>query len=331
MVRMDILRVFPHILLLFLVLGPIFSSAVDLRPDYYRKTCPDFNKIVRETVTAKQVQQPTTAAGTLRLFFHDCFLEGCDASVLVATNSFNSAERDDDLNESLPGDAFDIVTRIKTALELSCPGVVSCADVLAQATRDLVTMVGGPFFEVKLGRKDGLVSRSNKVRGNLPMPNQTVDQIFGMFKKNGFTLREMVALSGAHTIGFSHCKEFSDRIFGSRADKEINPRFAAALKDLCKNYTADDTVAAFNDVMTPGKFDNMYFKNLRRGLGLLASDHVLFKDRRTRRFVKLYAANQTVFFDDFARAMEKLGQVGVKGDGEGEVRRRCDHFNDLNV
>ncbi|XP_013615400.1 PREDICTED: peroxidase 65-like, partial [Brassica oleracea var. oleracea] len=115
----------PFILLFFLFLvAPAVSSGVAiLRTDYYQKTCPDFNKIVRDAVIAKQGQQPTTAAGTLRLFFHDCFLEGCDASVLIVTNSFNKAERDDDLNDSLPGDAFDIVNRIKTALELSCPGV----------------------------------------------------------------------------------------------------------------------------------------------------------------------------------------------------------------
>uniref|UniRef100_M4DZZ3 Peroxidase n=1 Tax=Brassica campestris TaxID=3711 RepID=M4DZZ3_BRACM len=323
----------PFILLFFLFLvAPAVSSGVAiLRTDYYQKTCPDFNKIVRDAVIAKQGQQPTTAAGTLRLFFHDCFLEGCDASVLIATNSFNKAERDDDLNDSLPGDAFDIVNRIKTALELSCPGVVSCADILAQATRGLVTMVGGPYFDVKLGRKDGLESKAHKVRGNVPMPNQTVHDIHGMFKKNGFSLREMVALSGAHTIGFSHCKEFSDRLYGSKADPEINPRFATALKELCKNHTVDDTIAAFNDVMTPGKFDNMYFKNLKRGLGLLASDHLLIKNNSTKPFVDLYATDEKAFFEDFARAMEKMGTVGVKGDGEGEVRRRCDHFNNLNV
>ncbi|XP_006281584.2 peroxidase 65 [Capsella rubella] len=319
----------PFVLLFFIVV--VSADVAILRTDYYQKTCPDFNRIVREAVTAKQLQQPTTAAGTLRLFFHDCFLEGCDASVLIATNSFNKAERDDDLNDSLPGDAFDIVARIKTALELSCPGVVSCADILAQATRDLVTMVGGPYFDVKLGRKDGLESKAHKVRGNVPMANQTVHDIHGMFKKNGFSLREMVALSGAHTIGFSHCKEFADRLYGSRADKEINPRFAAALKDLCKNHTVDDTIAAFNDVMTPGKFDNMYFKNLKRGLGLLASDHILIKDNSTKPFVDLYATNETAFFEDFARAMEKLGTVGVKDDKQGEVRRRCDHFNNLDV
>lgn len=323
----------PFVLFFFLVVAaPAISAEVAfLRTDYYQKTCPDFSKIVREAVMAKQVQQPTTAAGTLRLFFHDCFLEGCDGSVLVATNSFNKAERDDDLNDSLPGDAFDIVNRIKTALELSCPGVVSCADILAQATRDLVTMVGGPYFNVKLGRKDGLESKAHKVRGNVPMANQTVRDIHGIFKKNGFSLREMVALSGAHTIGFSHCKEFSDRLFGNKADKEINPKFATALKQLCKNHTVDDTIAAFNDVMTPGKFDNMYFKNLKRGLGLLASDHMLIKNNHTKPFVDLYATDEKAFFDDFARAMEKLGTVGVKGDGQGEVRRKCDQFNNLNV
>ncbi|CAN6913433.1 unnamed protein product [Brassica oleracea] len=319
----------------FLVLASVPSilsaPATSLTKDYYQKTCPDFSKIVRDTVTTKQAQQPTTAAGTLRVFFHDCFLEGCDASVLVATNSFNKAERDDELNESLPGDAFDIVTRIKTALELSCPGVVSCADILAQSTRDLITIVGGPFYEVKLGRKDGFESKAHKVHGNIPIANHTVHDMMSIFKKNGFSLKEMVALSGGHTVGFAHCIEFSSRLFGPRADPELDSRYADRLKDLCKDHMVNKSMAAFLDPITPGKFDNMYFKNLKRGLGLLASDHALFKDNGTRPFVDLYADNQTAFFEDFARAMEKLGMVGVKGDKDGEVRRKCDHFNKLDV
>ncbi|KAL1200632.1 Peroxidase 41 [Cardamine amara subsp. amara] len=325
---------FLPVLFLVLVFAPFINSAnpPNLTKDYYTKTCPDFSKIVRETITPKQGQQPTTAAGTLRLFFHDCFLEGCDASVLIATNSFNKAERDDDINQSLPGDAFDLVIRIKTALELTCPGVVSCADILAQATRDLVTMVGGPSYEVKLGRKDGLESKAHKVRGNLPLANQSVLDMMSIFKKNGFTLKELVALSGGHTIGFSHCKEFSNRIFGPKPDPDLNTRLADKLKGLCKDFnTSNKVMAAFLDPVTPGKFDNMYFKNLKRGMGLLASDQILFKDTSTRPIVELYANNQTAFFEDFARAMEKLGALGVKGEGGGEVRRRCDHFNNLNV
>ncbi|CAN1284575.1 Peroxidase 31 [Linum perenne] len=64
---------------------------------------------------------------------------------------------------NLPGDAFDLVVRAKTALELTCPNTVSCSDILAVATRDLVTMVGGPFYNVPLGRLDYRVKSSAEI------------------------------------------------------------------------------------------------------------------------------------------------------------------------
>ena len=88
-------------------------------------------------------------------------------------------------------------------------------------------------------------------------------------------------------------------------------------------------MSAFNDAMTPSKFDNMYYQNLQRGLGLLESDNALLKNPRTRPFVQLYATNQTAFFNDFARAMEKLSHFGVKTGRKGEVRRKCDAFNSI--
>ncbi|XP_030542404.1 peroxidase 41-like [Rhodamnia argentea] len=322
-----------HRLILLLLFSSIYLSEAKLNPNYYKRSCPDFERIIRETITTKQMSTPTTAAGTLRLFVHDCLVEGCDASVLISSNSFNQAERDQDINLSLPGDAFEVVTRAKTALELSCPKTVSCADILAQATRDLITMVGGPFYTVPLGRKDGLVSKASKVEGNLPRVNMTIDQSIKIFESKGFTVQEFAALMGGHTIGFSHCKEFSDRIFhygrASGYDPALNPKFAAGLRQMCANYTRDDSMAAFNDVMTPGKFDNMYYQNLPRGLGLLAIDHMLYASPRTRPFVQLYAKDQEAFFKAFARAMEKLSVYGVKAGRQGEIRSRCDAFNSL--
>ncbi|CAL9042032.1 unnamed protein product [Musa banksii] len=311
--------------------------AAKLSTTYYQKRCPKAEQIVSDVVTSKQITTPTTAAGALRLFFHDCFVGGCDASLLISTNAFNRAERDSDDNISLPGDAFDAVVRAKTALELQCPGVVSCADVLALATRDLVSMLGGPFFDVRLGRKDALASTAASVVGNLPSPNMTIDQLISIFAKRKFTVQEMVALSGAHTVGFSHCNEFASRIYGFNGgsrdayDPSLNPQFAQALQKACANYVKDPTIAAFNDVMTPGKFDNLYYQNLLRGLGLLASDTALAADPRTKPIVELYAANQTAFFKDFSHAMEKLSVFGVKTGRKGEIRRRCDEFNNLST
>ncbi|KAJ3679634.1 hypothetical protein LUZ60_017645 [Juncus effusus] len=321
----------PTLLILFL-LSISISSASNLSPFYYLHSCPDAEQIVFQTINAKQISNPTTAAGTLRLFFHDCFVTGCDASVLI---SKSSAEREADINLSLPGDAFDAVVRAKAALELKCPGQVSCADILVLATRDLVQIIGGPRYSVSLGRKDSLFSNSKDADLFLPRTNMSSSELIHLFGTRGFSAQEMVALAGAHTVGFSHCKEFAGRIYNYKnkgwgvVDPRLNLNFAQALQRACANYLKDPTLSTFNDVMTPGRFDNLYYKNLPHGLGLLASDSVLMTDHRTRPFVLRYASNQTLFFEDFAKVMQKLSLYGVKTGMNGEVRRRCDSFNNI--
>ncbi|XP_052194987.1 peroxidase 63-like [Diospyros lotus] len=182
-------------------------------------------------------------------------MSGCDASVLLSSTPFNKAKRDADINLSLPGEGFDLVVSAKTPLELACPGVVSCADILAVAARDLVTMVGGPYYDVKLGRKDGLVTKAALVEGNLPRPTMSVTGLIKLFAAKGFTVREMVALAGAHTIGFSHCKEFSRNIYNyspnSASDPSYNLRYASGLRQACADYQKNPTLSVFNNIMTP--------------------------------------------------------------------------------
>lgn len=320
------------LLIAFLVfLSAALPAESRLYSNYYAKSCPRFAQIVQDTVTNKQITSPTTAAATLRLFFHDCLHNGCDGSILISSSPFNKAERDADINLSLPGDAFDVVVRAKTALELACPNTVSCADILAVATRDLVTMMGGPYYNVPLGRRDGKSSRASAVEGTLPRPAMPVSQLIQVFGSRGFSVQEMVALSGAHTIGFAHCKEFNSAIYNYstslQSDPEYNPRYAAGLRSACADYEKNPTLSVFNDVMTPNKFDNAYFQNLPKGLGLLKSDRALLNDPRTRPFVELYAKDQNSFFQAFARAMEKLSVYGIQTGRKGEIRHRCDEFN----
>ncbi|XVF02372.1 hypothetical protein REPUB_Repub04eG0169700 [Reevesia pubescens] len=319
--------------ILFSFLSLLPSAQSRLSTDYYNKTCPQFHNILQRIVADKQLNAPTTAAAILRVFFHDCFVNGCDASLLIASNAFNKSELEADTNLSLAGDAFDLIARAKTALELQCPGIVSCSDILAVSARDLIVMVGGPFYKVILGRKDGKVSDPSMVEKNVPKTTMPMSKLLFLFSSKGFSTQEMVALVGAHTIGFSHCTEFASRIFNfsktSEFDPAYNPAFAQALRKLCANYTKTPEMSAFNDVYTPGKFDNVYYKNLQSGLALLSSDQAMIMDNRTRPFVELFAANQTAFFGLFARSMKKLSVYKIKTDKDGEVRRRCDQFNTL--
>nr|GFC62388.1 peroxidase 16-like [Tanacetum cinerariifolium] len=49
------------------------------------------------------------------------------------------------------------------------------------------------------------------VTNNLPHPEFKLDQLNSMFAKNGLSKTDMIALSGAHTLGFSHCSKFASR------------------------------------------------------------------------------------------------------------------------
>ncbi|CAN6180889.1 unnamed protein product [Urochloa humidicola] len=62
-----------------------YAAAQQLRRNHYAGLCPNVETIVRGVMARKVQQTPTTIGATVRLFFHDCFVEGCDASVIVAS------------------------------------------------------------------------------------------------------------------------------------------------------------------------------------------------------------------------------------------------------
>ncbi|KAK6923124.1 hem peroxidase [Dillenia turbinata] len=312
----------------------LFSNSVfaQLKPNYYANICPNVENIVRGVVQQKVRQTFVTIPGTLRLFFHDCFVQGCDASVIIASTANNTAEKDNPDNLSLAGDGFDTVIKAKAAVDAvpSCQNKVSCADILALATRDVVVQAGGPSYTVELGRLDGLSSTAASVNGKLPQPTFNLDQLTSLFAKNGLTRTDMIALSGAHTLGFSHCNKFSNRIYNfspkNPVDPTLNKTYAIQLQQMCPK-DVDPRIAINMDPTTPNTFDNVYYQNLQQGKGLFTSDEVLFTDRRSRPIVNLWASNSAAFRSAFVTAITKLGRVGVKTGSNGNIRRNCAVFN----
>ncbi|KAG6394251.1 hypothetical protein SASPL_144834 [Salvia splendens] len=316
-------------LILILLCG---STSAQLRQNYYSNTCPDVENIVRKAVTAKFQQTFVTVPATIRLFFHDCFVSGCDASVIVASTPGNTAEKDHPDNLSLAGDGFDTVIKAKAAVDAvpGCRNKVSCADILALATRDVIKLSGGPSYPVELGRLDGLRSTSASVEGNLPKPTFNLNQLNSMFASRGLSQADMIALSACHTVGFSHCDKFSNRIYNfsprNPVDPSLNKAYATQLQGMCPR-NVDPRIAIDMDPTTPRKFDNAYFKNLIDGKGLFTSDQVLFTDSRSKNTVNLWASNVKAFNESFITAITKLGRVGVKTGRNGNIRFDCGRFN----
>lgn len=330
MVRFDLLitvLILSHVVCVF----PPLASA-QLRQNYYASICPNVESIVRGVVNMKFQQTFVTVPATLRLFFHDCFVQGCDASVIVASTPNNKAEKDHPDNLSLAGDGFDTVIKAKAAVDAipRCRNKVSCADILAMATRDVIALSGGPSYPVELGRLDGLRSTAASVEGKLPKPTFNLNQLNAMFASNGLSQTDMIALSAAHSVGFSHCDKFANRIYNfsrqNPVDPTLNKQYATQLQGMCPR-NVDPRIAINMDPNTPRTFDNIYFKNLQQGKGLFTSDQVLFTDSRSRSTVDAWASNPQSFQNAFIAAMTKLGRVGVKTGSNGNIRIDCGKFN----
>ncbi|KAE8784879.1 Peroxidase 35 [Hordeum vulgare] len=304
-------------------------GASDLSTGYYSRSCPNLESIVRGVVTQKMDDNIRTIGSTIRLFFHDCFVEGCDASAIIVSTANNTAEKDHVSNLSLAGDGFDTVIKAKAAVDTQCPSpnLVSCADILTMATRDVIGLAGGPAYAVELGRLDGLVSTASNVDGNLPPPSFNLDQLTAIFAANNLSQVDMIALSAAHTVGFAHCGTFTGRIQTAAVDPTMDPGYASQLLAACP-AGVDPNVALEIDPVTPHAFDNQYFINLQKGMGLLTSDQVLYADLRSRPTVDAWAANSSDFQAAFVAAMTNLGRVGVKTDPAlGNIRRDCAVLN----
>ncbi|KAJ4908785.1 Peroxidase 52 [Raphanus sativus] len=178
-----------------------------LSANFYSATCPTFPLIVRTAVSTSILAEPRIGASILRLFYLDCFVNGCDGSILLDDTSTFTGEQNATSNHN-SARGFNVIDDIKSRLERQCPGVVSCADILATAARDSVVTLGGPSWNVLLGRRDSITASQAAADSSIPLPTSSLSELITSFSNAGFTTREMVALSGAHTIGQAQCRNF---------------------------------------------------------------------------------------------------------------------------
>ncbi|KAA8517794.1 hypothetical protein F0562_015268 [Nyssa sinensis] len=138
------------------------------------------------------------------------------------------------------------------------------------------------------------------------------------FKKQDLNVKDLVALSGGHTIGFAQCGLFKNRIYN---ENNIDSTFAHQRQSTCPRNGGDSKLAPLDP--TPARFDTKYFTQLVKKKGLLHSDQALFNGGETDGLVKSYSTNAGTFSKDFANSMIKMGNIKPLTGKNGQIRLNC--------
>ncbi|KAJ7546892.1 hypothetical protein O6H91_08G059700 [Diphasiastrum complanatum] len=187
--------------------------------------------------------------------------------------------------------------------------LVSYADLFQLASATAIEMAGGPKILMKYGRLDAAGPEDCVEEGRLPDagPPNPAEHLRKVFCRMGFSDKEIVALSGAHTLGRSRPERSG---WGKSETK----------------YTKDGPGAPGGQSWTVQwlKFDNSYFTEIKEkrdaDLLVLPTDAVLFEDPGFKAYAETYAASQEAFFKDYAEAHKKLSELGSKFEPPEETR-----------
>ncbi|XP_057955613.1 peroxidase A2-like [Malania oleifera] len=306
------------------------GSNAQLSATFYDGTCPNATTVVRDVVQRAQRSDVRIGAKLIRLHFHDCFVNGCDGSLLLDDGNGIESEKGAVPNQATDG--FDVVDDIKSALESVCPGIVSCADILAIASQVSVSLARGPSWEVQLGRRDSRTANRAGADNDIPGPFESLSSVVAKFSAVGLDSTDLVALSGAHTFGRARCVAFSRRLYNfnnsTNPDPSLDPTYLQTLRQTCPQG-GDGSALANLDPSTPNTFDNNYFTNLQNNRGLLQTDQELFSagTAATTAAVNRFAASESEFFDSFGRSMINMGNISPLTGNNGEIRSDCKRVN----
>ncbi|XP_042441375.1 probable peroxidase 61 [Zingiber officinale] len=305
---------------------PTRQDVNGLALNYYAKNtnCTRAETNIRNLVRAAWELDPSITAALLRLVYSDCFVTGCDGSILL---DGERSEKMADQNQGLRG--FELIDNIKQEMESKCPGIVSCSDILHLAARDAVFMAGGWNYPVFTGRRDGTTSNVSDV--DLPPPTISWDDAVAYFSSRNLDVLDLGTLLGAHTMGVAHCHYVHYRIYNYNntglPDATMDCRFARQLAATCpyklRRNRPEPTVFLNPTTGASYNFSNSYYANVLSNEGVLGIDQQLTTSRDGVRIAEEYDRSFKDFRRFFANSMNRMGRIGVLTGKLGEIRPNC--------
>ncbi|MED6108457.1 L-ascorbate peroxidase 3 [Stylosanthes scabra] len=217
----------------------------------------------------------------LRLAWHDAGTYDAKTRTGGANGSIrNQQELNHEANRGL-----ETAVQFCEEVKGKCPRI-SYADLYQLAGVIAVEVTGGPTIQFVPGRKDSLQSPPE---GRLPDAKQGAKHLRDVFYRMGLTDKDIVVLSGGHTLGKAH----KDR--------------SGFEGQWTKNHL---------------KFDNSYFVELMdsKDSFKLPTDKVLVEDPEFRKYVELYKNDEDAFFADYAVSHKKLSELGFNPNRPSDSR-----------
>lgn len=231
----------------------------------------------------------------IRLSWQDAgVFNGADGCPNAAMRLAGGGEHAFASNAGLPQVAIPLLQAIS---DKYVPRLISHADLWALAANVAIKVMGGPEVTTHFGRfdvqahKEGMQSAA----GRLPDGDKDAKHLRDIFYPKGFTDQDIVALSGAHTVGACHAERSGFE--GAWTDDKL--KFDNAyFKDLLNKNWSLETVKSGNKQYRCGK------------TMMLTTDMALIEDPKFKEYVNKYASDQSAFFEDFKTAWVQLQELG---------------------
>mmetsp|Transcript_95808 Transcript_95808/g.228141 ORF Transcript_95808/g.228141 Transcript_95808/m.228141 type:complete len:398 (-) Transcript_95808:96-1289(-) len=231
----------------------------------------------------------------VRLSWHDAgVFNGADGCPNAAMRLAGGGEHAFGANAGLPQVAIPLLQAIS---DKYVPRLISHADLWALAANVAIKVMGGPDIVTHFGRVDAQSPSdgATSAAGRLPDGDKDAQHLRDIFRPKGFTDKDIVALSGAHTVGACHADRSGfEGPWTADKLKFDNTYF----QDLLNKTWSMETVKSGNKQYRSGK--EM----------MLTTDMALVEDPKFKEVVVKYASNQGAFFDDFKEAWVKLQELG---------------------
>ncbi|PNW79135.1 hypothetical protein CHLRE_09g401886v5 [Chlamydomonas reinhardtii] len=175
---------------------------------------------------------------------------------------------------------------------------ISYADLWTLAGVVAIEEMGGPTIPWRAGRSDAPDGSKIVPDGRLPDAKQGAKHLREVFGRMGFDDKDIVALSGAHTLGRCH----TDR-----------SGFSGPWTNAPTTFSNLYFQELLNNKWVVKKWDGplQYEDTKSQSLMMLPSDLALLSDRSFKKYVTQYAKDEEAFFKDFAVAFSKLLELGV--------------------